>query len=54
MNNFDKNRKQAFEDLIDGDVELMELYEHGMLTEECFVEESTNEPYKEIPPERIY
>lgn len=54
MNNFEKNRKQAFEDLIDGDEELTELYEQGMLTEECFVEESTNEPYKEILPERIY
>lgn len=54
MNNFEKTRKQAFEDLIDGDVELIDLYEQGMLTEECFVEESTNEPYKEILPERIY
>lgn len=54
MNNFEKNRKQAFEDLIEGDVELMVLYEQGMLTEECFVDESTNEPYTEIPPERIY
>lgn len=54
MNNFEKTRQQAFEDLIDGDVELTELYEHGMLTEECFVEESTNEPYEETPPERIY
>lgn len=54
MNNFKENRKQAFKDLIDGDAELMELYEQGMLTEECFVEESTNETYKEIPPERIY
>jgi hypothetical protein len=32
MNNFEKNRKQAFEDLIDGDEELTELYEQGMLT----------------------
>ncbi|XSS62153.1 hypothetical protein ACP9OK_25460 [Pseudomonas sp. B11] len=54
MNNFEKTRKHAFEDLIEGDVELMDLYEQGMLTEECFVEESTNEPYKEILPERIY
>lgn len=54
MNNFEKTRKQAFEDLIDGDVELTELYEQGMLSEECFVEESTNEPHKEILPERIY
>ena len=54
MNNFEKTRKKAFEDLIDGDIELMELYEQGMLAEEYFVEKSTNEPYKEIPPERIY
>ncbi|MEW5698563.1 hypothetical protein [Pseudomonas synxantha] len=54
MNNFEKNRKQAFVDLIDGDEELTELYEQGMLTDECFVDKSTNEPYKEIPPERIY
>lgn len=54
MNNFEKNRKQAFKDLIDRDQELTELYEQGMLTEERFVEESTNEPHKEILPERIY
>ena len=54
MNNFEKNRKQAIEDLIDGDEELTELYEQGMITEECFVEESTNEPYKEILQESIY
>ena len=54
MNNFEKTRKQAFEDLIDGDVELTELYEQGMLTEECFVEESKHEAVLDSLPERIY
>lgn len=54
MNNFEKTRKKAFEDLIDGDIELMELYEQGMLTEECFVEESNHEAVQDSLPERIY
>lgn len=54
MNNFEKNRKQAIEDLIDGDEELTELYEQGMLTEECFVAESNHEAVQDSLPERIY
>ena len=54
MNNFEKNRKQAFVDLIDGDEELTELYEQGMLTDECFVEESKHEAVLDSLPERIY
>ncbi|WP_158275420.1 MULTISPECIES: hypothetical protein [unclassified Pseudomonas] len=54
MNNFEKNRKQAIEDLIDRDEELTELYEQGMLTEECFVEESNHEAVQDSLPERIY